>query len=204
MATISVAMICQNEQGIIGRAIENVINFIDEMVIVDGGSTDDTVKEIKSFNSPKIKLFEIPFQKDFALQKNNAIQRCSGEWILVMDADELFEDDLLKNLQRLTTLGYDSYAFARKTRIDGVLNNVIDQDFQIRFWKNGIGVKYVGRIHESSIGMKKLTKCNLYIEHNKTFEQQEIDNRLYWDMGQDLPSDVRKVNGKYVRINKGG
>lgn len=200
MVTISVAMIVQNEEGVIRRALSNVHDHVDEIVIVDGGSTDKTKKIVGEFS--KVKLFEVPFEKNFAKQKNEALKRCTKDWIFLLDADETLERDLLQNLQRLVTLGYDSYAFARKTRIDGILYNIIDPDYQIRFWKNKIDIKYSGKIHESPVNMKSLEKCNMCLNHDKTYAMQERDNELYWSMGQTLPSDVRLIDGKYVRIKE--
>ena len=195
MSTISACMIVQDEELRVRNAIENVYSYVDEIIIVDGGSKDKTVEICKSYE--KVKLYKIPFSQSFCKQKNNALSRATKEWILLIDADELFDLDALENLQRLTHWGYVAYAFPRKTRIDGKLYNIIEPDCQIRLWQNKSGIHYVGDLHESPIGFKSLSKCNMWIEHNKSAEEQQKDNETYWNMGQIPPAGWYKENDKW-------
>lgn len=194
--TISACMIVQNEEIRIKDSIENIVNYVDEIIILDGGSTDNTVEICKSF--AKVRLFEVPFDGKFGEQRNRSLEKAVGNWILVKDADELFDFDFLDNIQRVLESGYQAFGFPRKTRIDGKLYNIIENDSQIRLWKNGIGVKYEGALHESPSGFKSLAPCNMYIEHNKTTEEQQKDNETYWDLGQSPPEGWKKIDGKWI------
>lgn len=90
--TLSVAIITLNEEANIGRTVASVIEIADEIVIVDSGSTDRTIQIAGSFGE-KVKTYSQPW-KGFAAQKNLAIQQCSGEWVLSLDADEEVSDGL--------------------------------------------------------------------------------------------------------------
>src|ERR1700684_3920975 len=89
-STLSVAIVTLNEEENLARTLDSV-RFADEIVVVDSGSTDRTV-EIAQSSGAKV-FFET--WKGFALQKNSAIDRCVGTWVLSLDADE----ELTKELQ---------------------------------------------------------------------------------------------------------
>jgi glycosyltransferase involved in cell wall biosynthesis len=90
-STLSVAIITLNEEDNLARTLASV-QFADEIVVVDSGSTDRTLEIAKSFGA---KVFVEPW-KGFAGQKNSAIERCIGTWVLSLDADE----ELTVELQR--------------------------------------------------------------------------------------------------------
>lgn len=83
-ATLSVAIITFNEEENIGRTLASVKGIADEIIVVDSGSTDRTVEIAKQFGA---KVF-IEEWKGFAAQKNSALDKCSCDWILSLDADE--------------------------------------------------------------------------------------------------------------------
>jgi glycosyltransferase involved in cell wall biosynthesis len=88
-STLSVAIITLNEAGNLARTLASV-RFADEIVVVDSGSTDGTVEIARSFGA---KVFCEEW-KGFALQKNSAIDKCMGTWVLSLDADEELMADL--------------------------------------------------------------------------------------------------------------
>jgi glycosyltransferase involved in cell wall biosynthesis len=83
-ATLSVAIITFNEEENIGRTLASVKDIADEIILVDSGSTDRTVEIAKQFGA---KVF-IEEWKGFAAQKNSALDKCTCDWILSLDADE--------------------------------------------------------------------------------------------------------------------
>src|ERR1700723_3587690 len=88
-STLSVALITLNEEDNLSRTLASV-RFADEIVVVDSGSTDRTVEIARSFGA---KVFSEAW-KGFALQKNSAIDKCVGTWVLSLDADEELTDEL--------------------------------------------------------------------------------------------------------------
>ena len=85
---LSVVLITHNEESNLGRTLESVKPLVGEgrgeIIVVDSGSTDRTVEIAKSFGA---KVFVEPW-KGFAAQKNSAIEKATGDWILSLDADE--------------------------------------------------------------------------------------------------------------------
>jgi len=95
-STLSVAIITLNEAGNLARTLDSV-RFADEIVIVDSGSTDGTVEIAKSFGA---KVFSEAW-KGFALQKNSAIDKCMGTWVLSLDADEELTNELQTEISHM-------------------------------------------------------------------------------------------------------
>jgi glycosyltransferase involved in cell wall biosynthesis len=91
---LSVVIITFNEEANIGRTLESVKPLVadgkGEIIVVDSGSTDRTVEIAKSFGA---KVF-VDEWKGYAAQKNSAIDKATGDWILSLDADEVVERDL--------------------------------------------------------------------------------------------------------------
>src|ERR1017187_10143868 len=81
--TLSVAIITKNEEANLARTLASV-QFADEIIILDSASTDRTVEIARTFNA---KVYDEPW-KGFAGSKNSAIAKCTGTWILSLDADE--------------------------------------------------------------------------------------------------------------------
>lgn len=93
---LSVAIITKNEEANLYRTLKSV-QWADEIVIVDSGSTDATMEIAKTFG---VRLFEEPW-KGFAAQKNSAISHCTGDWILSLDADEEVSPELASEIGNL-------------------------------------------------------------------------------------------------------
>ena len=93
---LSVAIITLNEQANLARTLASV-QFAEDIVIVDSGSTDRTLEIARDF---KARLFSEPWQ-GFASQKNFAIGQCRGTWVLSLDADEELSPELQTQLRTL-------------------------------------------------------------------------------------------------------
>lgn len=200
MATISLCMISLDEEHCIGKGIENCLEYVDEIVILDGFSADRTQEIALSY--PKVKWYEMEWNNDFGGTKNLCMEKATCEWVLWKDCDETFEPDVLNNLQRLTLfepyIQYDAFAFARKTYVDGLLVNLADHDYQVRYWKLGKDIHYEGKLHEGVTGFENMMKLNVWIIHDKTTQMQQEDNERYWDMGQTPPAGWVKIKGKWT------
>ncbi len=97
--TLSVVIITYNEEANIGRTLESVHPLVadgkGEIIVVDSGSTDRTIEIARSFGA---KVFEEEC-RGYAAQKNSAMTKASGDWILSLDADESLENGLLEQIE---------------------------------------------------------------------------------------------------------
>jgi len=96
--TLSVVIITHNEEANLGRTLESVKGLVSdgrgEIIVVDSGSTDRTV-EIAKLHGAKVFVEE---WKGYAAQKNSAIDKASGDWILSLDADEEVSAELARDM----------------------------------------------------------------------------------------------------------
>src|SRR3990167_8792325 len=94
MSTISLCMITKNEEKWLEQCLNSVKEIVDEIIIVDTGSTDKTKEIAKKFNA---KFFDFKWIGDFSAARNESLNHATKDWILVLDADEtIAKEDLEK------------------------------------------------------------------------------------------------------------
>ena len=147
---LSVAMITFNEERITEKTLSAIHNWVDEIVVVDSLSTDKTTDMLECFN---VSLYKEKWQ-GYSKQKNLAISKCNGNWILVLDADEVVTDDLRKEiLENLKTPGENlGFKIKRKFYIGKrwVRYGGYYPDYQLRLFKSTSGAHFKPReVHES-------------------------------------------------------
>ena len=97
--SLSVVIVTKDEEANLARTLESV-RFADEIVVLDSGSADRTVAIARSFNA---RVF-VEDWKGYAAQKNSAIDKAGGDWILALDADEVVEPALGKEIESVVGL----------------------------------------------------------------------------------------------------
>lgn len=95
---LSVAVITYNEEANIGRFLDTLQNLADEIIIVDSFSTDRTQEIARKY--PKVVWIPQHFL-GYGPQKNYALEKCSGEWILFLDADEIPDKTLINSIKNV-------------------------------------------------------------------------------------------------------
>lgn len=95
---LSVALATYNEEANLARCLESVKNMADEVVIVDGSSTDKTREIARSFGAKVTKTTNKPI---FHINKQRAVDLCTSDWILALDADEEVSYELAKEIKQL-------------------------------------------------------------------------------------------------------
>jgi len=96
--TISLCMIAKNEQAVIGACLKSCIDYVDEVILVDTGSTDSTKDIAKSVCGSKLCLIEEAWADNFSKPRNTSFNSATGDWIIWLDADDTIEHlpELLK------------------------------------------------------------------------------------------------------------
>jgi glycosyltransferase involved in cell wall biosynthesis len=198
---ISVAMIVKNEEKYIKRCLESLIELVDEIVIVDTGSTDNTINIIKQFQN--IKLYYFEWCDDFSAARNYSIKNTTGEYVLVLDADEYIIDGTRNDLEVII----DQKTIGRiLINSDFKKNNQIFQStaYVSRFFPRE--VKFVGVIHEQLDSDIPRVNMNITIKHSGYFGTNKSK--------RNIPLLLKEVNnnpadpyynfqlGKELRINR--
>ena len=88
MVSLSACLIVKNESLLLSRCLESLRSFVDEIIVVDTGSTDNTI-EIAHSHGAQVKYFT--WIDDFSAARNESLRHASGDWILYIDADEVID-----------------------------------------------------------------------------------------------------------------
>jgi tetratricopeptide (TPR) repeat protein len=94
---LSLCMIVKNEAENLPNCLESVRSLVDEIVILDTGSTDDTIAVAEMFGA---KIHRLEWPNDFAIARNHVLQYVTGDWVLVLDADETLRPEIISILKQ--------------------------------------------------------------------------------------------------------
>ncbi len=166
MKEISLCMIVKNEEDVIGRCLDSAKDLVDEIIIVDTGSTDKT-KEIVSKYTDKIYDFE--WVDDFSKARNFSFSKATKDYILWLDADDIIlEEDLkkFKDLKKQLDGSVDLYQMKYNYVVDE--NNIPSLvQLRARLVKKDKNYQWVSPIHEVIIPTGKIEKVDIAITHKK-------------------------------------
>lgn len=148
MKTLALTMIARNEEAVLGRCLESARNLVDEIILVDTGSTDDTKRIAHSFGA---KVYDWTWNQNFADARNAAFEHASCDWNLVLDADECIINDCTADLRHFINQGDRIGKIKLLNRfLDGDSNIVsFSQCFISRLFPSWL--RYEGSIHEQII-----------------------------------------------------
>jgi len=175
---ISLCMIVKNEAHRIIDCLSSITNMVDEMIVVDTGSTDNTIALAEQAGA---KVFPFEWKNDTASARNFGLRKAKYEWILVMDADEFIaESDFDKIRHSIKNEDIDGFVFDQRSYTDDPdTENWKANDFSyqkskpyagffditvIRLFRNRSDIKYTDHAHELiERSMKDRPKKNINI-----------------------------------------
>jgi len=133
MPTISLCMIVKNEEQFLEQCLNSVKDWVDEIIIVDTGSTDHTKEIAAKFTD---RLYDFEWSDDFSAARNESLKHATGDWILVLDADEtIAETDIQKIKELVKSTPADGYLLIQRNYFRS------EQDLQYGQKFTGISVK---------------------------------------------------------------
>lgn len=89
MVSISLCMIVRDEAAVLERCLESIAECVEEIILVDTGSVDETKKIAERFTE---NIYDLPWTDDFAAARNFAFSKGTGEYLMWMDADDIFPE----------------------------------------------------------------------------------------------------------------
>ncbi|CAH7227941.1 Glyco_trans_2-like domain-containing protein [Vibrio chagasii] len=165
MVKLSSYIICKNEEESIKDAILSLFNHVDEIIVVDTDSKDETINIIKSIKSKLIKLYHFEWDDDFSSARNFALSQVSYEWVITIDADEIIKEQF--NLKEVI-LSAPEGTNAICPYIVSVTEDKKEKGYSIpRMFKTS-DFYYYGYVHEQLTPYNSKIQClsQIYIIHS--------------------------------------
>lgn len=161
MEKLTYCMMGQDRLFELKKCVERVLPYVDEMVYVDGGSTDGTLEYLKQFD--KIKVFIHPWSDNFSKQRNNYLAPVKEGWVVVSDTDELYTEEACQNFRKLVQESdsgnhYNGVRFESQSITVDMDDNPIyvspgDNYWKLLMFRYEPTLAYVGNPHEVLIGV---------------------------------------------------
>ncbi len=160
--TISLCMIAKNEEAWIAQCIKSVLPIVSEIILVDTGSSDRTIAIAEGLGA---KIFHRPWDDDFSAPRNLSIEKATGDWILVLDADEAIDErdhNIIREhvLNRARCYEFMQRHYSNDVRISAfrpatgeypswerTFGGFFESNL-CRLFPRNEGIHYIGRVHE--------------------------------------------------------
>ena len=178
MSSLAILILTHNEEENIVPVVENAKKCTNEVIIIDSGSTDQTVALAKEHGA---KVSFRAWTDDFSAQRNFALEQTKADWVLYLDADERLNDELIHEIQRIVSSGKmgEQYAIMRKSVAFGVTFSygVLYPDHVLRMFPRE-SVTWVNKVHERPECQLPAKRLPGYIEHHTYEDWHEWDEKL--------------------------
>jgi glycosyltransferase involved in cell wall biosynthesis len=196
---LSIAVITFNEERIIEKMLNSVKDLADEIVIVDSFSTDRTAEICRKFSN--VKFLQKNFE-GYGSQKNFALQQCSGNWILFLDADEIPDAAALKSIKEIAgkqesdfkvyTIEFSNHFLGKELKYGGW-----GKVFRERFFMKKHGKYSDDVVHETFITSDAIGTLQGKLHHytyENIFHHLEKSNRYTSMMAEKMKSKGKKAS----------
>lgn len=175
--TLSVIIIAKNEAAHIIGCLESVA-FADEFIVVDSGSTDNTVALARDFGA---RVEVTPDWPGFGPQKNRALDLATGDWVLSIDADERVTPELAREIQAvLAAPQSDAYEIARLSEFCGrfIRHSGWWPDYVLRLFKRGTARFTDAAVHERVVPQGQALRLQGHFEHHPYPNLDALVNKI--------------------------
>ncbi len=195
--TLSVIIITKNEEDRLGTCLESVRDLANEIILFDSGSTDKTLEIAKKYTQ---QVFETDWP-GYGLQKQRALEKATGTWVLSIDADEALTDQLKAEIRRTLEQNPKEVAFRLPWAVT-IFGKRLDYGNSARSVKRLFrreGARFTDAIvHEKILTRKgRVGKMKGRLTHYsiRDFEHYLIKNRTYSWLGSQKRFDAGKHGG---------
>jgi glycosyltransferase involved in cell wall biosynthesis len=144
--TLSLCMIVRDEEEMLPRCLAAIRDAVDEIVVVDTGSTDRTIEIARSFGA---RVIEHAWTGSFAEARNVSFDAATGDWVMYLDADEVLVAGDAERLRAVTTRTWREAFYLVETNFTGELGDGTAVTHNaLRVFRNRPEYRFEGRIHE--------------------------------------------------------
>ena len=212
-APVSLCMIIKNEEKYLARCLASAKPIVDEMIVVDTGSADRSKDIAIAFGA---QVYDYDWENDFAAARNFSISKASGQWILILDGDEVISPLDYAHFNRIVSKKPKApVAYSIITRNYSKLANYVgwvpndgqypDEEAaigwmpseKVRLFCGKDQIRFEGAVHElvdpvlKKNGIK-VKKCSISVHHYGRLDKEKLDRKgaIYFDIGQKKLSEM--------------
>ena len=198
---VSMCMIARDSSATIGKALESIRPWVDEMVVVDTGSEDDTPQIAQEAGA---KLGHFAWCDDFSAARNASLELASGQWVFWMDSDDTIDEQSGQKLRSVVDQDHQSsvMGLVGQVRCPGLdagdgrtSTTVVDH---IKLFRNYPALRFTGRIHEQilpairrlggEVGWTGIDVVHSGADHSPEGRKRKVDRDLRL-LGLELADD---------------
>lgn len=196
MITISVCMIVKNEECVLERCLKSFADLVEEIIIVDTGSTDRT-KEIAAKYTDKI--YDFAWQDDFAAARNFSFSKATKEYIYVADADEIIDEENRKKFWKikqvlLPEIEVVQMYYTNQLECGSTYN--FDQELRPKLYKRLRPFQWVDQIHETVEVRPVVYDSDIEIIHKPIHTHAKRDFTIF----QKILAKGERLSAKLVNL----
>lgn len=199
MATISLCMIVKNEEQILARCLDSLAELMDEIIIVDTGSTDRT-KEIAAEYTAQI--YDFPWNNDFSAARNFSFSKAHMEYIYTADADELLDEvNYTRFLQLKNSLLPEIEIVQMKYVTDSEYDTVLNaqKEYRPKLFRRLRTFTWIDPIHETIRLDPIVFDSDIEILHKPQNLHSKRDFSIFLKAFDENPAFSAKIRSMYAR-----
>ena len=164
MPLISLCIIARNEESVLGRCLDSVADLVDEIILVDTGSTDRTKAAAAEYAA---KIYDFPWCDDFSAARNFAVSQAVGDYWMWLDADDVIEGENHEKLRRILEHPDADVVFLPywlSFDESGAPQMVSQRE---RIFRRSGGYQFTGAVHEAVVPHGRLRYGDAAVSHRK-------------------------------------
>ncbi|HKK20880.1 MAG TPA: tetratricopeptide repeat protein [candidate division Zixibacteria bacterium] len=142
--TVSACMIVKDEEKMLPGCLASIRDWVDEIILVDTGSTDNTVKIAEEYGA---KIFHRKWTGDFSAARNYSLEQATGDWVLIIDADERFVEEDIARTRQLLGEGKHEIISINVFNVYGENEETTTFLPSIRLFRRSLNLRYEGIVH---------------------------------------------------------
>jgi glycosyltransferase involved in cell wall biosynthesis/predicted SAM-dependent methyltransferase len=180
---ISLCIIVRNNESTLDKCLSTFCDLVEEIIIVDTGSTDTTKEIAKKYTD---KIYDFKWIDDFSAARNYSLSLATKPWIFWVDSDDFildFDKEIIRNLD----FKHDMYVMKYQYHPDFAAHN------RERIWKRELGLKFNGEIHECVTLINDYVKVDATIQHQKQHGTSERNINLLKNSLRKNPNNSRNL-----------
>ncbi|NBH14381.1 glycosyltransferase family 2 protein [Lachnospiraceae bacterium] len=166
MPTISLCMIVKNEEMHISRCLDSIADLVEEIIVVDTGSVDQTIEIANKYTT---KVYSYPWRDDFSDARNYSFSKASMDYCMWMDADDILEEtekDKFLQLKRSLSMDVDIVMMKYHTSFDEAGKPSFSY-YRERWIRNCSLYRWAGAVHEVIPPSGKIIYSDIAVSHKK-------------------------------------